>query len=52
MQDWLTGLYQWVLVGTSDAKKWLKKAGLEALKDDIKDLKFHRKSEDRGLEKL
>lgn len=32
-------------MGTSGAKKWMKKAGLEALKDGIKDPKFHRKSE-------
>lgn len=38
-----------MLLGTSDAKKWMEKAGLEALEDDIRDPDFHRKSE--GLRK-
>ena len=40
----LTRLYQCMLVGNSDAKKWMEKAELEALKDDVKDIEFHRKS--------
>ena len=32
-------------MGVSGAEKWMEKAGLEALNNDLKDPEFHRKSE-------
>lgn len=34
-----------MLVGNSDAKKWMEKAEWEALRGDLKDSEFHGKSQ-------